>query len=436
MKKIFTLMAASLLTLSAMAQVYKVDPSKEIKVSAKNLDGVIGILTNVEGTKVFSLGGGSEWDITSIDLSAWGSKFADYNYVLFELVEEGIEINTYKIRMAKSDKTFYTPSWAQPAGDGCINFQPYPKTGVFVGGNKDQGGTDDRNHGLFDVRDDDNGYIIKNAGPGFCLVPGIGIVDGVVPVKLYSALAIDYSGSVEAAYKAVPANIQNAAVEAAYATAKATPTKANLDALEAAIANINKTAAITNPGIDGNANGWTCQRPLGGGGPMKPSNDALEFWAGSASSRSAAEFNYYQDLTVPNGKYVLQAEMFNSSNGEEGEDHEPNGHAGLYAISGSKHEFVGVTTDSDVLAAYATDVITVEDGKLRIGVKNEGYMSARWFVVDNFSLWYAGDLPTGIKENVAATADVKNNGIYNLAGQQMKRLVKGINIVNGKKIMK
>lgn len=432
MKKLFTLFAAFLLTLSAMADVYKIDPSKEIILEDPNmeLDGVIGVITNLEGTKVLSLGGGNEWDITSIDLKDWGSKHADYNYVLFEKTES---FGLYKIRMANADKTFYSPSWAEPAGDGCINFQPYPGTGVFVGGNKNQGGTDVMFGGLFhiSVTIDENfkfcGYQIGNQKadendlePKY-LVPGIGQKGGYgkdITVKLYSALVIDIPASVEAAYKTVPANVKNDAVEAAYAKAKANPTQANLDALKAAIAAIGKSSLINNAGIDGNTQGWTCNLPQGGGGPMKPSNDAMEFWAGSAEPRNDASFDYYQEITVPNGKYVLQAEMFNSSNSEEGTGHAPNGNAGLYASSGSDEVFVGVTTDSEVLAQYTTDVLTVKDGKIRIGVKSKGYMSARWFVADNFKLWYAGDDPTTGISNTA-TDDKKIMSIKTIENGQL-----------------
>lgn len=73
-----------------------------------NLNGVIGVITNFEGTKVLSLGGGNEWDITSIDLKDWGSKFADYNYILFEKLNiSPVLTDIFKIRIAKADKSFY-----------------------------------------------------------------------------------------------------------------------------------------------------------------------------------------------------------------------------------------------------------------------------------------------------------------------------------------
>ena len=42
---------------------------------------------------------------------------------------------------------------------------------------------------------------------------------------------------------------------------------------------------------------------------------------------------------------------------------------------------------------------------------------------------------TGITETAAASS-LKNSGIYNLAGQRLSKMQKGINIINGKKVLK
>jgi hypothetical protein len=84
------------------------------------------------------------------------------------------------------------------------------------------------------------------------------------------------------------------------------------------------TVYIVNPGIDGNVDGWTCEKKgkTGGtGGPLKPSNDAVEYWAGSTINEDddAKGFDYYQIVTaLPTGAYTIGAEMLNSTNGETG----------------------------------------------------------------------------------------------------------------------
>ena len=66
--------------------------------------------------------------------------------------------------------------------------------------------------------------------------------------------------------------------------------------------------------------------------------------------------------------------------------------AGVYATSGENTIFAGVTDDCDngSLNTYATtETITVTDGTLRVGVKNNGTMTARWFGVDYITLTLA-----------------------------------------------
>lgn len=77
------------------------------------------------------------------------------------------------------------------------------------------------------------------------------------------------------------------------------------------------------------------------------------------------------------------------------------------------------------------------DGKLEIGVVRDAadVMEKDWVVVDNFRLYYKGAKGTGI-DGVESSIKAENNAIYNLAGQRIMKMQKGINIVNGKKILK
>lgn len=64
----------------------------------------------------------------------------------------------------------------------------------------------------------------------------------------------------------------------------------------------------------------------------------------------------------------------------------------------------------------------------------------KWFGVDNFKLYYTGmEDPTGINdiesEDVIINNNNANNAIYNLNGQKISTLRKGLNIINGKIVM-
>ena len=142
------------------------------------------------------------------------------------------------------------------------------------------------------------------------------------------------------------------------------------------------TITIVNPEVNG-ANGWTCEKPNGGNGPLL-NGTAFEYWASSATSRDEAKFDYYQVIEgLPNGTYLLSAEMYNSLNGEEGAEFAPT--CGLYGFSGSNYEDVRVDVDSDQLSPYRL-TIDVTDNTLRLGVSSFERMAARWFVADNFHL--------------------------------------------------
>ena len=180
------------------------------------------------------------------------------------------------------------------------------------------------------------------------------------------------------------------------------------------------------------AEGWTCEKPNGGNGPLPPNGAPnFEFWIASAANGA---FDYSQKLEgMPNGKYVLKAQMHNSTNGVA--EDKVNGSCGLYAKSGETEVFVAVTEDGTELKDYATDEIEVADNTLTVGVKNKGTMGARWFVADNFSLTLTSEgTPTAISEVKAQPATAGT--IYNLAGQRVEKAQKGLYIIDGKKVMK
>jgi len=213
---------------------------------------------------------------------------------------------------------------------------------------------------------------------------------------------------------------QKTAANAALATAcKAQTQPAN---------NCDMTAYIVNPGIDGNVDGWTCSMEANGGyvgGPLKPSNDAMEFWgAGTLTEQdNGKSFDYYQTITgLPEGAYTISAEMLNSTNGESGASWNGGGKAGLYGKTASAEVQKLITTDGETFLPYTTDEILVIDGNLRLGVKNVAALTGRWFAADNFKLTYVRQLTAEEEEVIAKENAV---ALYNEALAAAQAIVDG-----------
>ena len=73
-----------------------------------------------------------------------------------------------------------------------------------------------------------------------------------------------------------------------------------------------------------------------------------------------------------------------------------------------------------------------EDGTFTVGIKNETALH-QWIIFDNFKLTYYGP-NTSTAINEVAKKDTQKV-IFNIAGQQMNGLQKGLNIVDGKKVL-
>lgn len=158
------------------------------------------------------------------------------------------------------------------------------------------------------------------------------------------------------------------------------------DALDGTIS--DRTFSITNPDFESNTTtGWTLSTQNGGSAQLLPTTrDAIEYWAGVVNDRTNRSFDYYQELTVPNGTYKVGADMFNSMNGESGTF---SATCCLYAYSNGTEVYTMCNVDGETLNSYLTPEITVTNQKLKIGVKNTVTpMVARWFVADNFKLYY------------------------------------------------
>lgn len=174
------------------------------------------------------------------------------------------------------------------------------------------------------------------------------------------------------------------------------------------------TVFITNADISDHANGWTIERPIGGGGPELPAGGSLEYWAGSASDRAKASFDYYQVIEdLPNGRYTVSADLFNSLNDEGGAYTVFAATSGVYAAAGGAEVSKLVDVDGITPITYTTDAIIVTDGTLRIGVKNVTTpMAARWFVADNFKLTLINTISDDMVPYYAALNSIEDGETY------------------------
>ncbi len=75
---------------------------------------------------------------------------------------------------------------------------------------------------------------------------------------------------------------------------------------------------------------------------------------------------------------------------------------------------------------------------MTIGFIKENFVKYDWVVADNFRLKYYGTVkPTAIEnvDEVVTPSLQKENAVYNLQGQRLSRVQKGVNIIGGKKVL-
>lgn len=237
---------------------------------------------------------------------------------------------------------------------------------------------------------------------------------------------------------------------------------------------VNVSAVIENATFDtvNDFTGWSGSS-FGAGGKTS-----------TCAERYAMDFDTYQDLGgLPAGFYILKADGFYRRGGADNdyaiEQANPDSarFVKLYATSSvakvsvpvvctstaaltsDEVTAIGTTTDDCAAASEGlyvpnymtsgnawfeagyydnqTPIVQVgEDGVLRIGVKTEGRtgFTNDWAIFDNFELFYLGTTVTGIEE-ISEVEEVAVKGIYNLAGQKLSAPQKGINIIDGKKVL-
>ena len=176
-----------------------------------------------------------------------------------------------------------------------------------------------------------------------------------------------------------------------------------------------KDQYLVNPSFDHDLSGWT---NTNGTARWKENtwevlSNYCEFeWTGGP----IANQEVVQFPTLPTGNYRLSFDCASDTNSK-----------GLYLVAGSNtKELLG----ADGINSFSLDFSVAEESKIKIGFKVEN-TTATWVNFDNFKL-----------EKISSTAiysikadDSHHAIIYNLAGQRLSKPQKGINIIDGKKVV-
>ncbi len=209
------------------------------------------------------------------------------------------------------------------------------------------------------------------------------------------------------------------------------------------------TALIVNPSFEEGTTGWdlACeeygnmqiQKNQSYPGDSPVMTNFAEIWSGSTTLGNG----HIQQTIIglPEGTYLVEADvMACDQNYDEEEAEEP------YAVNG---EYLFAQEDVTLLDRIALETQSGQpvhyglyfkkqsaDTPLTLGAMIEE-TNANWLAVDNFKLTYFGKNSnheqTGIEE---LNANAKSNSIiFNLMGQKINTLQKGINIIGGKKVL-
>jgi hypothetical protein len=174
---------------------------------------------------------------------------------------------------------------------------------------------------------------------------------------------------------------------------------------------------LVNPSFDSDLHGWT---NTGGTAKWREHiwealNNFCEFeWTGSA----IANQKVVQTITLPAGSYRLSVTCASDP-----------GSSGLYLIAGSYSKEMPGTGGVD---SFSLDFNVAKESSITIGMKVEN-TTATWVNFDNFKLERL-ESTTDI-HGISTTPTKNNTVIYNLWGQKLAKPQKGINIINGKKVL-
>ncbi len=146
----------------------------------------------------------------------------------------------------------------------------------------------------------------------------------------------------------------------------------------------------------------------------------------------------YQTLAaaLPAGFYTLEADahaVFQNGYPEGGIQG-----VTLMVTDGEKYWETPIAVDQDVTSGTPKHFVVPfeSDGTsvLTVGIRVQS-TNANWLAADNFKLMYIGQTAPDAVENIAAATEKKAVVIYNLAGQRVQKAVRGLYIINGKKVL-
>jgi len=416
MRKLFTFLLTMVVAMVANAAITPTIQLGEEFKSVADLDGkTFAIVNKAEQKALFgSSAQNLGYDVYS---NAFVTTNSGYLWKLVSLADNADESirGYYMLRLITPSGGEYN-IWGNP---GFLNTQPADQAVSFILGiTGKKNGQDIDNGAVYDVQyEEGKGFSLKNIGTGLYQGANTAPAKNEEPTYFtFATVTTTYVPALKALLAEGEAMKKRGASSADYDAAiegidpdKSADALADAQKVEAALPALAKTQltagsdftrAIAN--FDCAAkDGWTFDKPKGGNGPDHGGD--FEYWAGNASNRAEASFDYWQEITgLPNGTYTVSAEMYNSLNNEGGDYTEFKPTVGVYATVGEKTVSKLVDVNSETRVPYVTDAIEVTDGKIRIGAKSfEAPMAARWFTVDNFKL-------TLVKPAVAPTAPEKD----------------------------
>ena len=172
---------------------------------------------------------------------------------------------------------------------------------------------------------------------------------------------------------------------------------------------------LGNPSFDHDLSGWT---NTNGTARWKENtwevlNNYCEFeWTGGP----IANQEVVQFPTLPAGNYRLSVDCASDANSK-----------GVYLIAGSNTKELPGTGG---INSFSLDFSLTEESPIKIGFKIEN-TTATWVNLDNFKL----EMISSTDINNIKAVDSHHAVIYNLAGQRLSKPLKGINIINGRKVV-
>jgi len=353
MRKLFTFLLTMVVAMVANAAITPTIQLGEEFKSVADLDGkTFAIVNKAEQKALFgSSAQNLGYDVYS---NAFVTTNSGYLWKLVSLADNADESirGYYMLRLITPSGGEYN-IWGSP---GFLNTQPADQAVSFILGiTGKKNGQDIDNGAVYDVQyEEGKGFSLKNIGTGLYQGANTAPAKNEEPTYFtFATVTTTYVPALKALLAEGEAMKKRGASSADYDAAiegidpdKSADALADAQKVEAALPALAKTQltagsdftrAIAN--FDCAAkDGWTFDKPKGGNGPDHGGD--FEYWAGNASNRAEASFDYWQEITgLPNGTYTVSAEMYNSLNNEGGDYTEFKPTVGVYATVGEKNCF-------------------------------------------------------------------------------------------------